>query len=119
MSLCFKDAFSAWKGNEITEEESVNHLLPHFRGIRRPGDSDDRNFQVILQTSNPYAASIQHEALETKYERLQDTTLHEKLFYTCLGGNADLLRSDLERPMSAVIPSALAARCSRGRERPC
>ena len=69
MSLCFRDAFVSKQSGTITEEEYLDHLIAHFRGVRHPQDSDKED--VITAKWDPFGASIKEMALRTDYEPLQ------------------------------------------------
>lgn len=75
MSLCFLQALSKLKQSEnsITEQEYIQHLVAHFRGIRHPEDSNT-SVADSLQAIEPWAGSLREIALESMYDPLHGKT---------------------------------------------
>jgi hypothetical protein len=75
MSLCFLQALSKLKRleNSITEQEYIQYLVLHFRGVRHPEDNI-AGVADTLQAIEPWAGSLREIALESVYDPLQSKT---------------------------------------------
>jgi hypothetical protein len=68
MSLCFREAFLDKIFNKISEEEYLNHLIAHFRGVRHPLDSGT---DPIVEVHDPIGRSFKKVALRADNEPLE------------------------------------------------
>jgi len=108
MSLCFLEALTAFirRENGITEQEYIQHLVAHFRGIRHPND----NIPSITNTLSaiyPWAGSLREIALESVYDPLPDTSTYETFFLACAQGDEPLLKTTLQALLTQEGPNVL------------
>jgi hypothetical protein len=72
MSLCFLQALAKAKQqqNSISDQEYIQHLAAHFRGIRHPEDSIV-SVGDTLSAIEPWAGSLREIALTSTYNPLE------------------------------------------------
>jgi hypothetical protein len=76
MALCFLQALAEAKRreNNIAEQEYIEHLVAHFRGIRHSEDSI-ASVGDTLAAIEPWAGSLREVALASTYGHLQGTIM--------------------------------------------
>lgn len=82
MSLCFYQAALQRKRNQISEEEFLDHIVAHCRGIRHDeskkcmDDEEPKKYFDKLHETDTFTTWIRDWALATK-------TVEGKMLYSC------------------------------------